>query len=165
MVFTYFYCFTWDWLHHGIKSEFSFRWKCMVIFTAVAAVVLMLGGVINYLGNLLTFQGVFLLSWAAILISDALVVKKVLKIGPKYFEHRQDYLYAWNPVGVLSLIISSVVGSIAAFGYMGIYLQNVAAFFAAVLASIITIVLAIITKGKYYSKKVANDISNDEYIA
>lgn len=136
-----------------------------VIFTAVAAVALMLGGVIDYLGNLLTFQGVFLLSWAAILISDALVVKKVLKIGPKYFEHRQEYLYAWNPVGVLSLIISSIVGSIAAFGYMGGYLQNVAAFFAAVLACILTIVLAIITKGKYYSKKVAHDISNDEYIA
>lgn len=136
-----------------------------VIFTAVTAVIAMLAGVINYIGNLLTFQGVFLLAWGAILVSDALVVKKVLKIGPKYFEHRQEYLYAWNPVGVISLIIASVIGSIAAFGYMGVFLQNIAAFFAAIVAFVLTIILAIGTKGKYYSKKAANDISDDEYIA
>ncbi|MFJ8267593.1 purine-cytosine permease family protein [Peribacillus asahii] len=136
-----------------------------VIFTAVTALIGMLFGIIDHLGNLLTFQGVFLLSWGAILVCDALVVKKILKIGPRYFEHRQEYLYAWNPVGVVSLIISSVVGSIAAFGYMGVFFQNIAAFFAAILAFVLTIILAIGTKGKYYSKKVANDISNDEYIA
>ncbi|WP_042346499.1 purine-cytosine permease family protein [Bacillus massiliigorillae] len=136
-----------------------------VAFTSIAAIILMLGGVMDHLGSLLTFQGVFLLSWAAILLSDALVVKKMLKIGPRYFEHRQEYLYAWNPVGVVSLIIASVVGSIAAFGYMGVFLQNVAAFFAAVLAFILTIVIAIATKGKYYSKKQAQDISSEEYIA
>ncbi|WP_203364582.1 cytosine permease [Bacillus sp. REN10] len=136
-----------------------------VVFTSVVAIVLMLGGVINHIGSLLTFQGVFLLSWAAVLLSDAVVVKRMLKIGPRYFEHRQEYLYAWNPVGVGSLIIASVVGSIAAFGYMGVFLQNVAAFFAAILAFILTIALAIATKGKYYSKKAAEDIGTDEYIA
>lgn len=136
-----------------------------VIFTAVTAVIAMLLGVIDHLGNLLTFQGVFLLAWGAVLVSDALVVKKMLKIGPKYFEHRQEFLYAWNPVGVVSLIVSSIIGSIAAFGYMGVFLQNVAAFFSALLAFVLTILLAVATKGKYYSKKVANDIAEDEIIA
>ncbi|QED47797.1 purine-cytosine permease family protein [Cytobacillus dafuensis] len=135
-----------------------------VVFTSVAAIILMLGGVMDHLGSLLTFQGVFLLSWGAILVSDAFVVKKVLRIGPNYFEHRQEYLYAWNPVGVVSLIISSIVGSFAAFGFFGVFLQNVAAFFAAILAFILTIVLAITTKGKYYSKKEANDVSTNEMI-
>lgn len=129
------------------------------------AIILMLGDVLNHIGSLLTFQGVFLLSWAAVLLSDAIVVKRMLKIGPRYFEHRQEYLYAWNPVGVGALIIASVVGSIAAFGYMGVFLQNIAAFFAAVLALILTVVLAAATKGKYYSKKTAEDIGSDEYIA
>ncbi|MEH7392217.1 purine-cytosine permease family protein [Bacillus sp. JJ1474] len=135
-----------------------------VVFTSVAAIILMLGGVLDHLGNLLTFQGVFLLSWAAILVSDAVVVKRILKIGPNYFEHRQEYLYAWNPVGVISIIVSSVLGSIAAFGYLGAFLQNVAAFFAAILAFVLTIVLAIATKGKYYSKKEATDVSSNEFI-
>src|SRR5690606_23215008 len=110
---------------------------------------------LDYLGPLLTFQGVFLLAWAAIVICDAFVVKKVLKIGPDYFEYRQEYLYAWNPVGVLSLIVSSVIGTMAAFGLMGSFLEAFAAFFAGVLTFILTIVLAVATRGKYYLKKEA----------
>jgi purine-cytosine permease-like protein len=135
-----------------------------VVFVSVAAIVLMLGGVLDHIGSLLTFQGVFLLAWAAVLVSDAVIVKKVLKIGPNYFEHRQEYLYKWNPVGVISLIVSCGIGSFAAFGYFGVFLQNVASFFAAIIAFVLTIILAIVTKGKYYSKKEANDILENEYI-
>jgi purine-cytosine permease-like protein len=133
-----------------------------VVFVSVAAIVLMLGGILDHIGSLLTFQGVFLLSWAAILVSDAVVVKKILKIGPNYFEHRQEYLYKWNPVGVISLIVSCVIGSFAAFGYFGVFLQNVASFFAAIIAFVLTIILAIVTKGKYYCKKEANDSLENE---
>ncbi|MER2192164.1 MAG: cytosine permease [Solibacillus sp.] len=135
-----------------------------VAVTSISAIVMMLLGVIDHLGSLLTFQGVFLMVWGAILVSDALVVKKLLKIGPNYFEHRQDYLYAWNPVGVVSLIVSSIIGSIAAFGYFGVFLQNTAAFLAALLAFVLTIILAVLTKGKYYVKKEAKDISPEECI-
>ena len=136
-----------------------------VIVTSVVAILLMLFDVINHIDNLLTFQGVFLLSWGAILISDALVVKRLMKIGPLYFEYRQHYLYAWNPVGIVSLLVSSLIGSIAAFGYMGSFLQSVAAFFAALLAFVLTIVIAVITKGKYYVKQEADDIPDYEKLA
>ena len=68
----------------------------------------MLGGIVDHLATAMTFQGVFLLAWAAILVTDAMVVKKVLKIGPRYYEARQQYLYKWNPVGVMSLLVSAV---------------------------------------------------------
>ncbi|MEH7255017.1 hypothetical protein V7111_23175, partial [Neobacillus niacini] len=45
-----------------------------------------------------------------------------------------------------------VLGTIAALGYMGTFLQNTATFFAAILASVLTVIIAICTKGKYYSK-------------
>jgi purine-cytosine permease-like protein len=133
-----------------------------VVFTAVVAILSMLAGAINYLGPLLTFQGVFLFSWAAILVADALIVKRVLNIGPKHFEHRSEHLYPWNPVGVVSLLLSSTIGSLAAFNVMGSFLQNIAAFLAAILSFVLTIVLAIATKGKYYSKSVVQDISHKE---
>jgi purine-cytosine permease-like protein len=136
-----------------------------VVFTAVSAIIAMLAGALDYLGPLLTFQGVFLFAWAAILIADAIVVKRTLKIGPLFFEHRSEYLYPWNPVGVISLVVSSTIGTFAAFGSMGVFLQNIAAFFAAVLAFILTIVLAILTKGKYYAKSMASDIPKEEYVA
>jgi purine-cytosine permease-like protein len=123
-----------------------------VAFTSVAAIVLMLGNILGHIGPMLTFQGVFLFSWAAILVTDAVIVKGLLKIGPAHFEYKTQQLYPYNPVGIVALITSSVVGSFAAFGYMGVFLQNIAAFFAAVIAALLTIAMAVATGGKYYSK-------------
>ncbi len=136
-----------------------------VVVAGVSAMVLMLGGIVDHLDTVLTFQGVFLLSWAAILVTDALIVKKLLKIGPTYYEARQTNLYRWNPVGVASLLIASALGTIAALGYMGVFLQSTAAIFAAILASILTVVIAIFTKGAYYVKQEASDIPKEDYIA
>lgn len=136
-----------------------------VVVAGITAMVLMLGGIVDYLDTALTFQGVFLLAWAAVLITDALIVKKILKIGPAFYEARQEHLYKWNPVGVVSLIIASGLGTIAALGYMGSFLQNTAAFFAAILAAILTVILAIYTKGKYYLRSEADDIPKEDYIA
>src|SRR5690606_37605883 len=117
-----------------------------VIVGAVAAMILMLGGIVDHLGMAMTFQGVALMSWAAVLVTDALVLKKWLKIGPAYYESRQANLYKWNPVGVISLTVPTVIGTIAALGYMGTFLQSTAAFFAAMTAAILTVVLGIATK-------------------
>ncbi|MFD1064753.1 purine-cytosine permease family protein [Oceanobacillus locisalsi] len=136
-----------------------------VVVTGVAAMVLMLAKIVNHLDTAMTFQGVFLLSWAAVIVTDAVFVKRILKIGPGYYEARQENLHKWNPVGVASLVIASGLGTVAALGFMGEFLQSTAAFFAAVLASILTVVIAMITKGKYYIKKEAHDIEKGDYIA
>ena len=136
-----------------------------VVVTGVSAIALMLGNIVNHLEVVLTFQGVFLLAWAAVLVADAVIVKRMLKIGPAYYEERQQNLHKWNPVGVGALVISSSLGTVAALGFMGPFLQSTAAFFAALLAAILTVVIAVMTKGKYYIKQKANDIEKEEYIA
>ncbi|ASK64473.1 permease [Virgibacillus phasianinus] len=136
-----------------------------VVVAGGSAIALMLGNIVDHLDTVMTFQGVFLFSWAASLVADALVVKKVLKIGPKYFESRQEYLFKWNPVGVGALLISSALGTVAALGFMGSFLQSTAAFFSAVLAAILTIVLAVLTKGKYYLRDKPKDVEEEDMIA
>lgn len=136
-----------------------------VVVSAITAIILMLGGIVDHLDTAMTFQGVFLLSWAAILVTDALVVKKALKIGNGYYEARHEFLYKWNPVGVVSLIVASGIGTFAALGYMGSFLQSTAAFFAAILAALLTVFIAVLTKGKYYNKGTADDIPKEDYIA
>jgi len=142
-------------LSNFFENMFGFKpdRRFWVVVSGVAAIALMLGGILDHLGSAMTFQGVLLMAWAAILVTEALVVKKLLKIAPIEYEARQEKLYKWNPVGVVPLVISSVLGTIAALGYMGTFLQNTATFFAAVLASILTILIALFTKGKYYSKQ------------
>src|SRR5690625_2030159 len=136
--------------------EIIFKFKTgrrfWIVVTVVASMVLMLGGIADHLDVAMTFQGVFLLSWAAVLVGDALIVKRLLKIGPGYYEARQKNLYKWNPVGVVSLVISSGLGTIAALGYMGTFLQSTATFFADILAAILTVIIAILTKGNSYMK-------------
>ena len=95
----------------------------------------------------------------------AFVVKKLLKIGPTYYEHRQTNLYGWNPVGVVAFIVASLLGSIAGFGYMGTFLENTSAFFSFIIAFIVTIIMAVATKGKYYVREEAKDVPEEEYIA
>lgn len=144
-------------LSNFFENVFHFKpnRRFWVVISGVVSIGLMLGGILDYLDSAMTFQGVLLMAWAAILVTDALVVKKLLKIVPKKYEARQAKLYKWNPVGVIPLIISSVLGTIAALGYMGMFLQNTATFFAAILASLLTIVIAVFTNGKYYSKNEA----------
>ncbi|WP_282020738.1 purine-cytosine permease family protein [Planomicrobium okeanokoites] len=136
-----------------------------VVVAGVVAMALMLGGIIDHLDTAMTFQGVALMTWASILVTDALVVKKWLKIGPRYYESEQSNLYKWNPVGVVSLLVPTLIGTIAALGYMGTFLQSTAAFFAALLAAGLTVVLAVLTQGRYYQKAEAKDIPKEDYIA
>ncbi|MGI2328493.1 purine-cytosine permease family protein [Planococcus sp. YIM B11945] len=149
------------------ESMFNFTpgRRFWVVVAGVVAMALMLGGIIDHLDMAMTFQGVALMSWAAILVADALIVKKLLKIGPGYYESRRVNLYKWNPVGVISLLVPTALGTIAALGYMGTFLQSTAAFFAAILAATMTVVLAVLTKGRYYAKKEAMDIPEEDWIA
>ncbi|WP_067726063.1 purine-cytosine permease family protein [Oceanobacillus damuensis] len=154
-------------LSNFFENVFNFKpgRRFWVVVAGIIAILLMLGGIVDHLGTAMTFQGVFLLTWAAILVTDALVVKRLMKTGPGYYESRQQYLFKWNPVGVVPLLVSSALGTIAALGFMGTFLQSTAAFFAAFLAAILTIVFAKITDGKYYIKEHKEDIPKQDYIA
>lgn len=134
-----------------------------VVFVAVIAIISMLAGILDVMGAALTYLGINLFAWVATIVADSIVVKRLLGIGPTYFETRQKYLYTWNPVGVISLIVSTLLGIIAHFGFFGETLQHTAAFFAGIVAFILTILLAVMTKGKYYVKEYVDDFPEDEH--
>lgn len=154
-------------LSNFFENTFSFTpgRRFWVVVAGISAMALMLGGIVNHLSTVMIFQGVFLLVWAAILVSDALIVKRLLKIGPDYYEARQEYLHKWNPVGVVSLLLSSALGTIAALGYMGTFLQSTAAIFAAILASALTVVFALLTRGAFYLTSEPTDIVEEDRIS
>lgn len=105
------------------------------------------------------------MSWVAVLVTDAVVLKRWLKISPPSYESRQENLYKWNPVGVVSLTVPTVLGTIAVFGYMGIFLQSTAAIFAALMAAILTVIIGIMTNARYYLKKETNDTPKEDWLA
>src|SRR5690606_4471353 len=101
---------------------------------------------------------------AAVLVTDALVLRRWLKIAPGFYEARQERLFKWNPVGTFALMIPTILGTIAALGFMGRFLQSTAAIFAALLAVVLTILLGIRTKGRYYAKTESPDVPKEDYI-
>ncbi|MFK2826432.1 permease [Bacillus sp. B190/17] len=133
-----------------------------VIITSIAAVLTMIFGIVDHLGAALTFQGVFNISWVASLLADLLIVKKVLKLGPAHIEHRRGFLRDWNPVGPIALVVAAIVGTCFAFGLAGPSLVGASAFVAGAIAFTLHILLAVLTKGKYY---LAQSSSTDKVIA
>lgn len=141
-------------LANFFENVFKFRpgrnfWVATV---AILAIVLMLLNVLDYLDVILTFQGVFVFAWVSIILTDAFIVKKVMKIGPDYYEHRQSKLYGWNPAGVIAVFAASFIGAIAVFGYFGVFMMNTAAFLSGIVAIVLYIIIVKITNGKYYQK-------------
>ncbi|RST72062.1 permease [Siminovitchia acidinfaciens] len=127
-----------------------------VATVAIVAIILMLLNVLDYLDVILTFQGVFVFAWVSIILADAFIVKKFMKIGTVHYEYRQSKLYAWNPTGVISIFVASMVGTFAVFGYFGDFIMNIAAFLSGVIAAIMYVVAVKLTNGKFYQKQTVN---------
>jgi purine-cytosine permease-like protein len=132
-----------------------------VIVAAVIAILSMLFNVIGHVGSVLTFQAVFMFAWAASLVADVLIVKKVLKIGPSHLEHRRGFLRDWNPVGPIALTIASIIGAYFALSMTGTIMAAVSAFIAGAISFVLHILLALMTQGKYYLARPVINIDAD----
>ena len=69
-----------------------------------------------------------------------------------------------EPCWSVSLLIFSGLGVIAALGYLDRSYKVLLRFLQR-LAAILTVILAVITKGKYYTKYEADDVIKEDYIA
>jgi purine-cytosine permease-like protein len=134
--------------------ERLFRFTSRRVFWVVAAAglafVAMIANVLDYVGPVLTFQGVFMFAWAASMMTDLIVVKRLLRIGPSHIEYRPDRLREWNPVGTIALVTGSLVGGYLSLTSTSPVVVASSAFIAGLISSSTHIALAVATRGKYY---------------
>ncbi len=121
-----------------------------VVVAAVLALVAMLGDVISHVGPVLTFQGVFMFAWAASMVADLLIVRRLLGLQPRELEFREDRIRPWNPVGPVALIAGSAIGTWLALGSTDPVLTAMSALIAGAAAFIVHVVVAVVTRGRYY---------------
>ena len=119
----------------------------------------MLGGILDYLGSAMTFQGVLLMAWAAILVTDALVVKKLLKIVPKEYEARQEKLYKWNPARGCTINCFKCSWNDCSLRLYGNIFTKYSNFLCSHFSFNSYGSIAVYTKGKYYSKDESKEIA------
>lgn len=103
-----------------------------------------------FLNTILGFYSNVAIAWIGAVVADLVINKPILKLSPSYIEFKRAHLYNINPVGFGSMLIASVISVIAFFGLLGPVAQAFSPFLAIVIAFILSPVLAILTKGKYY---------------
>jgi purine-cytosine permease-like protein len=120
-----------------------------LVFHLIIALVLQELGVFDMLLWVLGFYSNVAIAWVGALVAD-LVINKPLGLSPSYIEFKRAHLYNFNPVGFGSMTIASIISVIAFFGGMGPAAQACSTFIALGVAFILSPIIAIVTKGKYY---------------
>ena len=120
-----------------------------LVFNVLIALLLMELGIYRVLEEILASYAIIALAWVGTIVAD-LVINKPLKLRPPEMEFKRAHLYDINPVGVGSMIISSVLGFVCLVGWLGAELQALSSFIALGATFVCAPFLAWWTKGKYY---------------
>ncbi|WP_035844190.1 purine-cytosine permease family protein [Kitasatospora azatica] len=124
--------------------------RVVYIFLNVGiALALMEGGVFGLLNTVLGFYSNVAIAWIGAVVAD-LVINKPLKLSPSYIEFKRAHLYNFNPVGFGSMLIASAISIAAYFNAFGDYGKAFSPFIALFIAMVLSPLLAVLTKGKYY---------------
>jgi purine-cytosine permease-like protein len=120
-----------------------------IFFNVGIALALMEFGVFGFLNTVLGFYSNVAIAWIGAVVAD-LVINKPLKISPSYIEFKRAHLYNFNPVGFGSMLVGSAVSIVAFFGAFGELAKAFSPFIAITLAFVLSPLIAIATKGRYY---------------
>jgi signal transduction histidine kinase/purine-cytosine permease-like protein len=120
-----------------------------LVFNVAIALLLMELGVFSTLQAVLGLYSNVAISWVGALVAD-LAINKPLGLSPSYIEFKRAHLYNINPVGFGSMLIASMVSILCFVGVFGETAAAFASFIALGVAFILSPILAIATKGKYY---------------
>jgi purine-cytosine permease-like protein len=124
-----------------------------VVVNLVIALTLMEANMFDFLNTILGFYANCAMAWIVTVATDIIVNKHVLKLSPMVPEFRRGMLYAVNPVGFTAMLVSATASILVFFGAFGAGLQPYSPIVAVVLAVVLTPVVAVATKGRYYLRR------------
>ncbi|AEA27603.1 purine-cytosine permease family protein [Pseudonocardia benzenivorans] len=142
------------------------RYPGRLVFLGVnlaIALVLMEANMFDFLNTILGFYANCGMSWVVVVASDIAINKYLLKLSPKEPEFRRGMLYAVNPVGFGSMIVSAGVSIVAFFGGLGAAVQPFSPLVAIGLALVLPPVIAVATRGRYYLRRTDDGIELPMY--
>ncbi|MFC9682507.1 purine-cytosine permease family protein [Streptomyces sp. NPDC056948] len=123
------------------------------------ALALMEADMFSFLNSILGFYSNCAIAWVVTVATDIGINKYVLKLSPHAPEFRRGMLYAVNPVGVVAFVAASGLSIAMYFHALGDALQPYSPVAAAVIAFVLTPLMAVVTKGKYYLRRTDDGIT------
>jgi len=128
-----------------------------LVFNVSIALVLMELGVYRAFENILSIYAIIAVAWVGSIVAD-LVLNKPLGLSPAHIEFKRAFLYDINPVGVGSMILSSIIGVISYLGLLGEYPQALAHFITIACPLVFAPIIALATKSRYYIAREPDNI-------
>jgi purine-cytosine permease-like protein len=136
----------------------------LVLHIAIA-IALMEFNVFHILNSILGFYSNVAIAWIGAVVADLVINKPLLKISPAHIEFKRSNLYNFNPVGFGSMLIASALSIVAFFGFLGPVLQAFSPFLALVVAFVLSPIIAVLTRGKYYLARTVDTSVADHGLA
>lgn len=124
-----------------------------VLVNLAFALVLMEADMFSFLNGVLGFYSNCAIAWVVTVATDIGVNKYLLKLSPHAPEFRRGMLYAVNPVGVTAFTVASGLSIAMYFHAFGDALQPYSPVAAVVIAFVLTPVMAVVTRGRYYLRR------------
>lgn len=130
-----------------------------VLVNLAFALALMEADMFSFLNSILGFYSNCAIAWVVTVATDIGINKYVLKLSPLQPEFRRGMLHAVNPVGVVSFVAASGLSIAMYFHALGDALQPYSPVAAAAIAFVLTPLMAVVTKGRYYLRRTGDGIS------
>lgn len=130
-----------------------------VLVNLAFALALMEADMFSFLNSILGFYSNCAIAWVVTVATDIGVNKYLLKLSPLQPEFRRGMLYAVNPVGVVAFVAASGLSIAMYFHTLGDTLQPYSPVAAAVIAFVLTPLMAVVTKGRYYLRRTDDGIA------
>ncbi|TJZ44679.1 allantoin permease [Streptomyces piniterrae] len=130
-----------------------------VLANLTFALILMETDMFSFLNTILGFYSNCAIAWVVTIATDITVNKYVLKLSPHAPEFRRGMLYAVNPVGVVAFTAASGLSIAMYFHALGDTLQPYSPVAAALIAFVLTPLMAVATKGRYYLRRTGDGIA------
>ncbi|WIB01469.1 hypothetical protein QOL15_07220 [Curtobacterium sp. MCBA15_012] len=129
-----------------------------VVVNLAIALALMELKMFDFLNTILGFYANCGMAWIVTVAVDIAVNKYLLGLSPKHPEFRRGMLYAWNPVGVVSLLLAAGVSIAVFFGAFGPGVAPFSAIFAVAIPIVVTPLTAVLTRGRFYLRRTDDGI-------
>ncbi|MFJ6483749.1 purine-cytosine permease family protein [Streptomyces sp. NPDC091682] len=129
-----------------------------VLVNLAFALALMEADMFSFLGSVLGFYSNCAIAWVVTVATDIGINKYVLKLSPLQPEFRRGMLHAVNPVGIVAFGAASGLSIAMYFHLLGDTLQPYSPVAAAAIAFVVTPLMAVITKGRYYLRRTDDGI-------
>ncbi|ALA66688.1 purine-cytosine permease family protein [Corynebacterium lactis] len=155
------------WTNAYTRVVKSYPGRIVFVFVNLGiSLALMEFNMFSMLNAVLGFYSNLAIAWIFTVAADIAINKWLLKISPIYPEYRRGMIHDFNSVGIVSLVASALISVAMYFGVFGEALAPYSALAAAAIAVVLTPVMAIVTRGRYYRRRFHDGIDApffDEY--